>query len=74
MVASGPTLPDSTTCDDALAVLRKYDIALPAAVREHLASGAGETPKPGDARFARNRHHVVATAQQALDAAAAAAL
>ena len=74
MVASGPTLPDATTCDDALAVLRKYGIALPAAVREHLASGAGETPKPGDARFARNRHHVVATAQQALDAAAAAAL
>jgi hydroxypyruvate reductase len=74
MVASGPTLPDATTCDDALAVLRKYDIVPPPAIQQHLASGAGETPKPGDARFARNRHHVVATAQQALDAAAAAAL
>ena len=73
MVASGPTLPDPTTCDDALAVLRKYGIAPPPAILQHLASGAGETPKPGDARFARNRHHVIATAQNALDAAAAAA-
>ena len=40
----------------------------------HTESGAGETPKPGDVRFARNRHHVIATAQHALDAAAAAAL
>jgi hydroxypyruvate reductase len=74
MVASGPTLPDVTTCADALTVLKKYRIATPSAVREHLASGAGETPKPDDPLFERNRHHVVATAQQALDAAAAAAL
>src|SRR5207245_1184345 len=51
IIASGPTLPDATTCADALAVLRKYDIAIPDSVREHLESGAGETPKPGDPRF-----------------------
>ncbi|HEV2611148.1 MAG TPA: glycerate kinase [Noviherbaspirillum sp.] len=71
IIASGPTLPDATTCSDALNVLRKYDIALPEAVRRHLESGEGETPKPGDARFAGHSHHVVATAQQALEAAAA---
>jgi hydroxypyruvate reductase len=71
VIASGPTLPDPTTCADALAVLRKYAIAIPDSVREHLESGAGETPKPGDPRFARNSHHVIAIAQDALEAAAA---
>ncbi|OEZ63709.1 glycerate kinase [Duganella sp. HH105] len=71
IIASGPTLPDPTTCADALAVLRKYDIAIPDSIREYLESGAGETPKPGDPRFARNSHHVIAIAQDALEAAAA---
>ncbi|HEY8608980.1 MAG TPA: glycerate kinase [Noviherbaspirillum sp.] len=70
VIASGPTLPDPTTCGEALAILRKYHIEIPEAVERHLLSGDGETPKPGDARFARNTHHVTATAQQALDAAA----
>ena len=73
VIASGPTLPDPTTCAEALAILRKYRIEAPANVEQHLASGAGETPKPGDPRFARNAHHVIATAQHALEAAAAAA-
>ncbi len=73
IIASGPTLPDPTTCADSLAILEKYNIEIPANLRQHLESGAGETPKPNDARFARNSHHVIATAQQALDAAAAAA-
>ncbi len=70
-IASGPTVPDPTTCADALAVLAKYAITPPPAVLRHLQSGAGETPKPGAAPFARHRVHVVATAQTALDAAAA---
>lgn len=73
IIASGPTLPDPTTCAEALAILRKYGIEVPENVRQHLESGAGETPKPDDARFARNRHRVVATAQDALEAAAATA-
>lgn len=70
IIASGPTLVDPTTCEEALAVLHKYDIAIDDAVRVYLQSGAGETPKPGDARFAANSHHVIATAQHALEAAA----
>lgn len=73
IIASGPTLPDPTTCAEALAILCKYRIAVPASVEQHLASGAGETPKPGDARFARHAHHVIASAQHALEAAAATA-
>ncbi|WP_059410878.1 glycerate kinase type-2 family protein [Cupriavidus basilensis] len=71
LIASGPTLPDATTCADALAVIARYGIDLPARVSAHLESGAGETPKPGDARFAGHRAVTLATAQQALEAAAA---
>jgi glycerate 2-kinase len=73
IIASGPTLPDASTSAEALAILRKYAIEVPPAVRQHLESAVAETPKPGDPRFARNRHHVIATAQHALEAAAAAA-
>jgi len=70
IIASGPTLPDPTTCEEALAILHKYAIAIPENISQHLQSGAGETPKPDDVRFARNEHHVIATAQDALEAAA----
>ncbi len=69
-IASGPTLPDPTTCADALAVLQKYGIDAPANVLEHLVSGAGETPKPGAPGFENNSVHVIAAAQDALEAAA----
>ncbi|WP_458762375.1 glycerate kinase type-2 family protein [Cupriavidus basilensis] len=71
LIASGPTLPDATTCADALAVIAKYGIEVPANVRAHLESAAGETPKPGDARFDGHRSVTLATAQQSLEAAAA---
>ena len=70
IIASGPTLVDPTTCAEALAVLDKYSIAIDDAVRRYLQSGEGETPKPGDPRFSANQHHVIATAQHALEAAA----
>ncbi|MGS0742225.1 glycerate kinase type-2 family protein [Glaciimonas sp. GG7] len=73
IIASGPTLADPTTCAEALAVLNKYRIDIPPAVLQHLESGAGESAKPGDPRLARNQHFVIATAQDALDAAAATA-
>lgn len=70
MIASGPTLPDAGTCAEALAVLRKFQIAIAPNIVEHLASGRGETPKPGDPRFAQHRHQVIASARQSLQAAA----
>lgn len=72
-IASGPTVPDPSTCDDALGIIRRYAIELPAAVLEVLASGRGETVKPGDARLAGHVTRLVATPQMALEAAAAVA-
>jgi glycerate-2-kinase len=51
IIASGPTLPDDTTCADALAILRKYAIAIPDNIETHLQSGQGETPKSSDPRL-----------------------
>lgn len=70
VIASGPTVPDPTTFDDARAVLAKYDIAEPASVVAHLACARDETPKPGDPRLARSETVMLATPQQALEAAA----
>jgi len=69
-IASGPTVPDPTTCADALAIVRRYGIDLPSPVREALSSGRGESVKPGDPRLARAEIHLIATPQMALEAAA----
>ena len=71
VIASGPTVPDSTTCADALAILNRYGIDIPPAARAGLESGAFESPKPGDARFAGHQVHMIATPRQSLEAAAA---
>ncbi|MFM7331810.1 MAG: glycerate kinase, partial [Brachymonas sp.] len=73
VIASGPTVPDASTCVDALAILQRYAIAVPEAIEAQLQSGALETPKPGDARFAGHEVHLIATPQQSLEAAAGAA-
>ena len=73
VIASGPTVPDSTTCADALAILTRYGIEIPAAARAGLEGGAFESPKPGDPRFAGHAVHMIATPRQSLEAAAAVA-
>ena len=72
-IASGPTVPDPTTCADALAIVKRYDIELAPEVRAVLESGAGETVKPGDARLVGSETRMIATPQMALEAAAAVA-
>lgn len=71
VIGSGPTVPDSTSCADALRILARYGIEIPAAARAGLKSGAFETPKPGDARFDGHQVHMIATPEQSLAAAAA---
>ncbi|WP_400770331.1 glycerate kinase [Methylosinus sporium] len=73
VIASGPTVPDPTTREDALAVIAKYKIDAPAAVLAYLSSDACETPKPGDEIFDRVENILIATPQGSLDAAAAVA-
>lgn len=69
-IASGPTVADPTTCEDALAIIRRYGIDLPEPVRELLESGRGESVKPGDPRLAGSEVRMIATPQMALEAAA----
>ena len=74
VIGSGPTVPDPSTFANALAVLAKYHIDPPNAVRAHLEAGAAgrieETPKPGDSRLARVETILVATPKRSLEAAA----
>jgi glycerate 2-kinase len=72
-IGSGPTIADPTTCGDALAVIARYGIATSDKVREVLASGRGESVKPGDPRLANSEVKMIATPQMALEAAADAA-
>ncbi len=70
-IASGPCAPDPTTYADALDILRRHRVNLPPAVRLRLERGKDETPKPGDAVFARVQNKVIATPHRSLEAAAA---
>jgi hydroxypyruvate reductase len=73
VIASGPTVPDASTCADALAILKRYNIAVPEPVLRQLELGRLETPKPGNAVFDGQTVRLIATPQQSLEAAAAAA-
>jgi glycerate 2-kinase len=64
-IASGPTAPDPTTYQDAVAILKRHRIwqSVPQRVRRHLNCGCrglvGETPKPGSSLFRRIYHCIV---------------
>jgi len=73
VIASGPTVPDATTCADALSILKRYRIEVPAPVLAALEQGELETPKPGSPIFQGHQVNMIATPQQSLEAAAAAA-
>jgi hydroxypyruvate reductase len=70
VIASGPTVPDPTTCEESLQILQRYAIEVPEDLMQRLQSGFLETPKPGASGFARNAVHLVATPQQSLEATA----
>lgn len=76
-IASGPTVPDPSTYADALSVLERYDLDVPATVRERLREGEGgsysETPTADDPAFDRASAFVVGNGRTALAAAADAA-
>ena len=60
-IASGPTIPDPTTRQDALEIVARYGLDLPGAVRSFLESPEAETPKPGDLRLAGGEVKMIAT-------------
>ena len=70
-VASGPTIP--TEDADCAALIKSYGIDLPPAVEAYLLSDAAAPPAPDHPSFARIETRLLASAQQSLLAAAAAA-
>ncbi len=68
IIASGPTVEDASTCADAIALLKRYGIDVPADAMSALDTGALETPKAGS--IAPSEVHMIATPAQALQAAA----
>jgi glycerate-2-kinase len=71
VIASGPTVPDPSTFEQARALVAHYRMALPDAVTAHLAAAAEESPKPGDPRLPAPDYRFIATPRLALEAAAA---
>jgi len=69
-VASGPTVPDKTSRDDALKIIERYRLELPEAALAHIRGDGAHAPKPGDAVFAQNEVRVIASAAVSLEAAA----
>jgi glycerate 2-kinase len=70
LVASGPTIPDATTREDALAIVERHGLDLPASAMAWLHDERCAAPRPGDPVFAGNEVHLIATAQMSLEAAA----
>ena len=70
IIASGPTVPDASSCAETLQILKRYGIDIPAQMVDLLQKGLLETPKPGDPCFAGHELHMIATPQQSLEAAA----
>ena len=73
-IASGPTAPDTTSFPEALAIIQKYAVAVPAAVTERLLAGARgqipDTPKVGDPLFRNVDNLIIANNRLLVDAAA----
>lgn len=75
VIASGPTVPDPTTYMDALDVITKFNLLklVPQSLMEHIESGVDgkydETPKEGNAIFAKTFNLLIGTNRIALEAA-----
>lgn len=70
IIASGPTMPDPTTRQEALNILDRFAIDMDPSLRRALAA-APESPKPGDAAFAHARFELIASGAGSLAAAEA---
>lgn len=73
VIASGPTVPDPSTFQDAWNVLQKYAIQPPESIRRYLQKGLSgqvpETPKPGDIHLDNVQNAIIANNRLAMEAA-----
>lgn len=64
-IASGPTVPDLSTYQEAISIIKKYELwqKIPKSVQHHLTAGLRnkipETPKPSDKIFRNNRVFII---------------
>lgn len=76
VIASGPTVPDASTFQEANAILEKYNLlsALPQSIRQHIENGIKgaieETPKSGDPLFYNTVNRIIGNNKMAVLAAA----
>lgn len=70
MVASGPTVPDDTTLQDALDAIEAYGIELPEQIMDYLQNSVSVCPTPDHPAFQQDEVHIVASARLSLNAAA----
>ncbi|MBR0691890.1 glycerate kinase [Bradyrhizobium lablabi] len=68
-IASGPTVPDTTTLADARALVAKYNLSVDDAVRRALDDPKNESCKPDDPAFARATFELLAKPRASIDAA-----
>jgi glycerate 2-kinase len=73
LIASGPTTGDSSTAQDALDVVRRWDIPVPERILSALSRGSGVVTV-GDPVLLRVENRVIAAPSQSLQAAAAMAV
>ncbi|MGD9092420.1 MAG: glycerate kinase [Anaerolineales bacterium] len=77
IIASGPTVADSSTFDDALAILERRQLVdqVPSSILNHLRRGQDgfikETPKPGDPVFKNAQNVIIGSNEIAAEAARA---
>jgi hydroxypyruvate reductase len=70
LIGSGPTVGDTSTPADALAILTRHDIDMPTSVQAVLEGGSGVL-RPDDARLRHTENVIYAAPSQSLAAAAA---
>jgi glycerate 2-kinase len=69
-IASGPTVGDTATAQDALRIIQKYDLQVPPEVVTYLHKNPNPVIQPDDVRLSTTTNHLIATPQQSLEAAA----
>jgi hydroxypyruvate reductase len=74
VVASGPTVADTSTRGKARQIIDKYQLDIPAHIRDYLADPQSETPKPGDRQLAHASNKIIAAPAMSLAAAQAYAM
>jgi len=70
IIASGPTVPDPSTAQDALDIIHRFEMDVPNSVLDFLKTDTAESPSSDDPCFENTTLEMIATPQIALEAAA----